>query len=86
MRIQCSQNASDCCTHLREQKWIAQRAKARPQEILNFVGAAKLFPKKQPRDAFRLANLIPRNGSAIQIFARRYDPSVLHWVSLFTAP
>jgi hypothetical protein len=68
-----------------EQKWIAQRVKARPQEILNLVGAVKLFPEKQPRDAFRLANLIPRNGSAIQIFARGYDPSVLHRLSLFIA-
>jgi hypothetical protein len=70
---------------LREQKRIAQRAKARPQEILNFVGAAKMFPKKESRDAFRLANLIPRNGSAIQIFERGYDPAVLHRLSVFTA-
>ena len=71
VRIQCTQNPSDCCTHLREQKWIAQRAKTRPQESLNVVGAPKPFPKKQPRDAFRLANLVPRNRAAIQIFARR---------------
>ena len=51
-RIQRTQNPSDCCTHLREQKWIAQRAKTRPQEILNFVRTPKPFPKKQARDAF----------------------------------
>jgi hypothetical protein len=37
---------------LREQKWIAQGAKARLQERLNVVGATKAFPKKQSRDAF----------------------------------
>jgi len=52
VRIQRSQNPSNCRMDLREQKWIAQGAKARPQEILDFVGAPKLFPKKQPRDAF----------------------------------
>jgi hypothetical protein len=38
--------------HLREQKWIAQRAKTWPQETVNFVGAPKALPKKQSRDAF----------------------------------
>jgi len=56
---------------LREQKWIAQRAKTRPQEILNFIRAPKSFPRKQSRDAFRLANLVPPNRAAIQIFAWR---------------
>jgi hypothetical protein len=56
---------------LREQKWIAQRAKARLQEIFNFLRASKLFPKKQSRDAFRSANVVPCNCAAIQIFTRR---------------
>ena len=51
-RIQRSQDPSDCCAHLRQQKWIAQRAKARSQIILNFARAPKLFPGKKTRDAF----------------------------------
>src|SRR5262245_12461562 len=51
-RIQRSQNPGDCCAHLREQKWIAQRAKTRPQERLNVVWALKAFPGKQSRYAF----------------------------------
>jgi hypothetical protein len=35
------------------------------------VRAPKPFPKQQSRDAFRLANLVPRNRAAIQIFACR---------------
>ncbi len=48
------------------------------QESLNFLPAAKTFPKKESRDAIGLANLTPDNAAAIQIFARRYNPSVLH--------
>jgi hypothetical protein len=70
---------------LREQKWIAQRAKTRPQESLNFVRAPKSLPKKQSRDAIRLANLVPRDPAAIQIFAWRYNPLILHRLSLITA-
>jgi hypothetical protein len=71
VRIERTQNASDCCTHLREQKRIAQRAKARPQEILNFLRVPELFPKKQARNAFRPTNFVPRNRAAIKVFARR---------------
>jgi hypothetical protein len=70
---------------LREQKWITQRAKTRPQKILNFVRAPKSFAKKQARDAFRTANLAPRNRAAIQVFTLRQNPSVLHRLSLLTA-
>jgi len=52
VRIQRTKDPSDRCAHLREQKWIAQRAKTRPQESLNFVRTPKPFPKKQSRDAF----------------------------------
>src|SRR3954469_7639652 len=55
------------------------------QESLNLLCAAKTFPKKKSRDAIGLANLTPRNTAAIQIFARRYNPSVLHRISLITA-
>jgi len=70
---------------LREQKWIAQRAKTRPQESLNFVCAPKSFPEKQSRYAIRLANLVPRDPTAIEIFAWGYNPLVLHRLSLITA-
>jgi hypothetical protein len=50
---------------LLQQKWIAQRAKARPQKIFNFVRALKPFPKKESRDAIGLANFIPRNPATI---------------------
>jgi hypothetical protein len=85
VRIEGIQNPTDCRTHLREQKWIAERAKTRTEESFNFLCAAKTFPKKQSRDAIGLANLTPGNAAAIQIFARRYNPSVLHRISLITA-
>jgi hypothetical protein len=51
--------------HLREQKWIAQRAKTRPQESLNFVSARNLFPKSSRAMHSDPTNLVPRNRAAI---------------------
>jgi hypothetical protein len=56
---------------LRQQKRIAQGAKARPQKIFDVFGAPKSFAKKKSRDALRPTNFIPLKSTTIQLFARR---------------
>src|SRR6266516_4348096 len=84
--IQCSENARNSSAHLRQQKRIAQRAETRAQEVFNFLRAAKAFSRKQPRNAFRPADFTPRNCAAIQLLARRQNPTALPrkaWRGLF---